>query len=131
MNTGSRIALAGLVVFIACNRSDLPDDQATGTIDSAAWSQARDLPAGVREALDSGNAAFRARDYEAAREQYLRAVELGPEESSAWFGLSMVERQLGNAAAADSAMQRVQQLTPGASLIEPGTASDTMPSIHP
>jgi hypothetical protein len=32
----------------------------------------------------------------------------------------MSERQLGNAAAADSAMLRVQQLAPGASLLHPG-----------
>jgi Flp pilus assembly protein TadD len=128
---GSELALAALIVLTACDRDGPRDDQATGSIDSAAWSQARDLPPGVREALDSGNAAFRAREYEAAREQYLRAVQLGPEESSAWFGLSMAERQLGNAAAADSAMQRVQQLTPGASLIEPAAAGDTMPANHP
>lgn len=128
MNRGGMV-WAALLVCTACGTEAPPDDQMTGSIDSAAWSQARNLPAGVREALDSGNALFRARDYEGARAQYLRAVELGPEESSGWFGLSMVERQLGNAAAADSAMLRVEQLTPEASLVERG--ADTPTSIHP
>lgn len=117
--------LAGALA--ACGGAPPSDDQATGSIDSAAWSAARDLPVEVRTALDSGNAAFRAGAYEAAREQYRRAVELGPDQSAAWFGLSMVERQLGNIAAADSAMQRVQELAPGASLLHPDAATDSTP----
>jgi hypothetical protein len=128
----SDIVLAMLLVIAACGGEGPRDDQPTGSIDSAAWSAARDLPAGVREALDSGNAAFRARDFAAAREQYLRAVQLGPEESAGWFGLSMVEGQLGNKAAADSAMRRVRALTPGATLIEPvDGAADTTRRSHP
>jgi Flp pilus assembly protein TadD len=107
------LALAG------CERSGRADDQPTGSIDSAAWSQARSLPAGVRAALDSGNAAFRSGDFAAARVQYRRAAALGPEESAAWFGLMMVERRLGHAAAADSALARFQELAPGATLVEP------------
>jgi Flp pilus assembly protein TadD len=121
--------LAAVIVIAACRGDDgLRDDQSTGSIDSAAWRQARDLPPDVLAALDSGNAAFRAKDFNVAREQYLRAIELAPGESSGWFGLSMVERQLGNIAAADSAMMRVRELTPEASLVAPGP--DTT-RIHP
>jgi Flp pilus assembly protein TadD len=122
MMTRSLVACAALIGVLAGCRSDAgpPDDQATGSIDSTAWQKARALPAGVAAALDSGNVAFRAGDFEEARAQYLQATELGPEVSAAWFGLSMSERQLGNAAAADSAMLRVQQLAPGASLLHPG-----------
>lgn len=131
----SVIAVAALVGALAACNSDAPppEDQATGSIDSAAWEQARNLPAGMREALDSGNAAFRADRYEDARTFYLRATELGPEESAGWFGLSMAERQLGNLEAAEAAMQRVQELTPGASLVHPDTTagSDTLPPGHP
>lgn len=117
-----RLIVTGLAaVLAACGRSG-PEDQPTGSIDSAAWSEARRLPPDLRAAIDSGNAAFRARDLEAARAHYLRAIELGPQESAGWFGLSMVERQLGNAAAADSAMQRVRELVPGATLLEPDTS---------
>ena len=124
-----RIAIVAMLAGAACGGEPRPDDQLTGSIDSAAWSAARDLPAGVREALDSGNAAVRAGDHEEAKRLYLRAIELGPEESAGWFGLSMAERQLGNIAAADSAMQRVRELTPGASLIE--ERADTAPALHP
>lgn len=119
------VACAALIGALAGCRSDAspPDDQPTGSIDSTAWQKARALPAGVATALDSGNVAFRAGGFEAARAQYLRATELGPEVSAAWFGLSMSERRLGNAAAADSAMQRVRQLAPGASLLHPGNDS--------
>jgi Flp pilus assembly protein TadD len=120
MNARLLMAFALVAAVSACrNNGPLRDDQATGSIDSAAWGAARDLSPGVAEALDSGNAAFRAKDFAAARTHYMRAVELGPDESAGWFGLSMVERQLGNAAAADSAMQRVRDLAPGASLLHP------------
>lgn len=115
------IACAALLVLGGCGNDGRLEDQTTGSIDSAAWEQARTLPTGVAEALDSGNAAFRNREYAGARAHYLRAVQLGPEQSAAWFGLSMVERQLGNIAAADSAMDRVRQLAPGASLVHPDT----------
>jgi Flp pilus assembly protein TadD len=120
--TRSVVACAALIGALAGCRSDAgpPDDQPTGSIDSAAWQKARALPAGVAAALDSGNVAFRAGDFEAARAQYIRATELGPHVSAAWFGLSMSERRLGNAASADAAMQRVRQLAPGASLLHPG-----------
>jgi Flp pilus assembly protein TadD len=108
-----------VLALAACDRNARTDDQPTGSIDSAAWSEARSLPAGVRAALDSGNAAFRGGDFAAARARYRRAVTLGPEESAAWFGLMMVERRLGNAAAADSALARFQELAPGATLVEP------------
>jgi Flp pilus assembly protein TadD len=129
MNRRTSIIAALIAAIVACN-NDAPPDQQTGSVDSATWSEARAMPADVRAALDSGNAAFRADRFEDARTHYLRAVELGPDQSAAWFGLSMAEQQLGNVAAADSAMQRVQQLSPGASLVHPDEA-DTMPSGHP
>ena len=123
------VTMVALLVLASCRGDEgLRDDQATGSIDSAAWRAARELPQDVLAALDSGNAAFRAKDYNAARDQYRRAIELAPEESAGWFGLSMVERQLGNVAAADSAMQRVTELTPQSSLVAPATDSN---SIHP
>ena len=118
-----------LVTLAACGGPQ-PDDQLTGSIDSATWEHARTLPPGVREALDAGTAAFRDRDLQAARTHYLRAVELGPNQSPAWFGLAMVERQLGNIAAADSAMMRVQALAPEASLITTDSGA-VLPPNHP
>ncbi|HEU5210754.1 MAG TPA: tetratricopeptide repeat protein [Longimicrobiales bacterium] len=124
------VMLSGLVA--ACDGNGVPDDQATGSVDSAAWERARSLPADVQAALDSGNAAFRRDDFAAAREHYLHATQLGPDQSAAWFGLSMAERELGNVEAAEQAMQRVQSLAPGASLVHPDTLSaDSLPAGHP
>lgn len=64
------------------------------------------LPAGVPAALDSGNSAYRAGNYRAALEQFERITEEHPELGSAWFGVYMAQRALGNEAAADSAMRR-------------------------
>ncbi|HEX6308052.1 MAG TPA: tetratricopeptide repeat protein [Longimicrobiales bacterium] len=125
---GIIIAIVAVASVAACGRGGPPEDQPTGSIDSAAWREARELPPAFAAALDSGNSAFRARDLEAARAHYRRAIELDPEQSAGWFGLSMVEGQLGNTAAADSAMERVRQLTPGASLVHP---NDTTPRNHP
>jgi tetratricopeptide (TPR) repeat protein len=95
-----------------------PDDQPTRSIDPDAAERTRaELPAELVEHLDSGNAAYRAHDFELAREQYRAAVALDSTSTAAWFGVFMAERALGNAEAADEALSRAQDLAPGASLI--------------
>ncbi|MHB1170834.1 MAG: tetratricopeptide repeat protein [Longimicrobiales bacterium] len=125
------LVLLLLGALAGCGGDALPDDQRTGSIDSAAWERARSLPAGVQAALDSGNAAFRRSDYAAARDHYARATELGPDQSATWFGLSMAERRLGNVQAAEQAMQRVQSLAPNASLVPADSTPDDLPPGHP
>lgn len=61
----------------------------------------RDLPPGVAAHVDSGNARYRAGDYEEARRHYRTAVDLGLGEATAWFGVYMAERALGNESEAD------------------------------
>lgn len=75
--------------------------------------QGRDIEALVAH-LDSGSQAFADGRLQQARRHHLLAVELGPELTSAWFGLFMVEDSLGNEAAADSALLRVWEISPGA-----------------
>ncbi len=113
-----RALIVGTAVsLLACSR---PDDQRTDTIDRETVEQARAAwPDGVAMRIDSGNAAYRSRDYEAAAALYRRAAELGPDIPAAWFGIYMVEHARGNLAAADSALARARQLAPGASLIAP------------
>ena len=62
--------------------------------------------------LDSGNAAYSAKDYARAREHYTRATEMDSTKAAAWFGVYMAEDKLGNHAAADYAMKRATQLNP-------------------
>jgi tetratricopeptide (TPR) repeat protein len=122
------LALAGAAVLSAC-RED-PGDQRTETVTPRTMEQARaGWPEGLAAAVDSGNAAYSAGEYEAASAHYRRATQLGPDVTAGWFGIYMTEHARGNIAAADSAMQRARQLSPDASLIH-GAPGDTTPQ-HP
>lgn len=110
------LALAVAAALTACEPRG--DDQETGSISRDAVLDARrELSPAVTAALDSGNAAYRAREYEAARRHYTEATEAGSDVAAAWFGLYMAELAMGNADAATAAMDRAQALAPGASLI--------------
>lgn len=99
---------------------ELPEDhpeiggEAPGGMEEAR----RDLPEAVAARLDSGNVSYRAGDYEEARRHFRGAVEADSTAASAWFGVYMAERALGDEAAADSALQRA------------GSLSDA-PGMHP
>ena len=62
--------------------------------------------------LDSGNVAYRAKDYTRAREHYTRATEADSTVAAGWYGVYMAEDKLGNRAAADYAMKRASALNP-------------------
>jgi tetratricopeptide (TPR) repeat protein len=115
----TRTALAGLAttaLLVACSP---PDDQETGSIRGEDVTETREnLDPALVEALDNGNAAYRAGDYQEALRYYQQAVDTD-------VGVYMAQLALGNAAAADSAMARAQELQPGASLIHP--EADTNP----
>lgn len=103
------------------------DDQETGSISREDVVEARrELSPEVTAALDSGNILYRAKDYAAAREQYAAAAQAGEDVAAAWFGLYMAELALGNTEAAEAAMDRAQDLAPGASLIHQ-TPTDSTP----
>lgn len=65
-----------------------------------------------RAQLDSGNLAFRAKDYAGARGHFMRATEIDSTNAAGWFGVYMAEDKLGNKAEADYALKRAQQLNP-------------------
>jgi hypothetical protein len=112
------VALLAVSALGACRGQG--DDQQTGSVTPEEIAQSRaNWPAGVSEVIDSANAAFGEKDYPTALRHYRRATELGPNVSAAWFGIYMTESARGNAAAADSAMERARQLSPGASLLHP------------
>lgn len=113
------LACAGLLLG---SWSCRPDDQSTGSVDTKAGQETRaSLSEPVIAQLDSGSTAFRADDYETALRHYREAARLAPDEASTWFGVYMAEKALGNGPAADSALARVRELAPGATLLdEPG-----------
>ncbi|HEX6560263.1 MAG TPA: hypothetical protein VF021_12395 [Longimicrobiales bacterium] len=62
--------------------------------------------------LDSGNVAYRAKDYPGARAHYMRATAMDSLSAAGWFGVYMAEDKLGNRAQADYAMKRARELNP-------------------
>lgn len=114
-------------IFTVGTASCLPDDQRTDRVDPEAGRNIRaEWPPGVVAQIDSGNAAFRERDHESALRHYREAIADMPDNSSAWYGIYMAERALGNEAAADSALAKVRDLAPGATLLHSngGTEDD-------
>lgn len=91
------------------------------------------LPPEVQMHIDSGNIAYRAKDYRAALRHYQEAARRGPDEAAPWFGVSMAATALGDRATADSAQARVRALSPGMQ-VDPhpggtdGAASETPPA---
>lgn len=116
-----RLSLAAaLVAVLASVGGCRPDTQRTDSVDPnagvrdrASWSPE------MVEHLDAGNAAVRADSFDVARTHFLAATELEPDVAAGWFGLYMAERGLGNAEAAQEALDRAQDLAAGATLIHP------------
>jgi tetratricopeptide (TPR) repeat protein len=86
---------------------------------------------GAASQLDSGNAAYRRKDYGTALGHYTSAARRQPDLAAAWFGIYMANRELGDSAAADSAMRRVQALAPGTMAGHPEAGGTALPPGHP
>lgn len=96
----------------------VPEDQRTDTVDAEAGERVRgELGPEVVAQLDAGSAAFREGAYEKALEHYGKAVELDEEAAAAWFGVYMAHDALGNSEEAAKALERAQQIAPGASIL--------------
>lgn len=73
---------------------------------------ANPLPAAAKIYLDSGNVAYRAKQYETARRYYSQAAALAPDHGAPWFGIYMVGEVTKNKKLADSALAEVKKRTP-------------------
>lgn len=62
--------------------------------------------------LDSGNAAFRRKDYQGALAYYAKSAQESPTHAAPWFGTYMVGQAMKDSALADSAMRMVRQRAP-------------------
>jgi len=119
MSAKGAILLALTLAAVGCGR---PQDQETGSLDVAAARQKlAELPADLRAQLDSGSEAFRAKDLDAALTHYTAATAIDGKVAAAWFGVYMVQKAKGNSAEALEALERVQALAPGATLVEGDT----------
>lgn len=125
--------LAALAVGSACSKP-APAPVATTEAPAASADAAPTVELGTSAQIDSGNTAYKAKDYKGALGHYRVATQRQPSLAAAWFGVYMAESALGNAAAADSAMKRVQAIAPGTMGAHPATASTspgTLPPGHP
>jgi Tfp pilus assembly protein PilF len=118
-----RAPIAGLILLLAACQP--PEEQPTESIGRENFRAAEARSAPVREQLDSGNAAIRARQFEQARRHFTTATTKDPKSKPAWFGLYLAERALGNADAANAALARAQKLAPGATLMRADSADTT------
>jgi thioredoxin-like negative regulator of GroEL len=120
--------VAGMILLAGCER---PDDQRTDTITDRDVRAAREqLAPAVAAALDSGNAAYRARDYQRALQHYNAVVQADERLAAGWFGIYMAQLAMGNVEAAEAAMAQARIHAPRASLVQPDAALP-VPADHP
>ncbi|HUH12391.1 MAG TPA: hypothetical protein VMK65_04745 [Longimicrobiales bacterium] len=126
MRISSYIVLAAVAAAACGGDQDTSGRTVLGAADSVPG-----VPAEVRVHLDSGTAAYRAGDYEAARAHYGKATEADPHVAAGWLGVAMAARALGDTVAADSALVQAQQMAPGLIMEHPEPGSGGMPQGHP
>jgi tetratricopeptide (TPR) repeat protein len=85
------------------------------------------LPPEIQLQLDSGNIAYRERDYPEALRHFNAVVLLDPNLAAGWYGVGMTEAALGDGAAAESAMAQVHRLAPDLPLQHPSNAAPPNP----
>lgn len=141
------LLLASCVVAAACgaNGTDSPK-QPLGSAAAAPVSDAPapdQLPAGMTPLsvahLDSGNVAFRARQYDQAMVYYRKAVADVPDHAAPWYGIFMVAQATKNSALADSATNAIAARTGGKDLLANGMMNNHkggetpsgLPADHP
>jgi tetratricopeptide (TPR) repeat protein len=131
VSTCLRVLPIVVIATLPLTGCDRPDDQRTGSIQDRDVLEARArLDPEVRDALDRGNAAYRDRDYEQALEHYHAAVRMDEALAAGWFGIYMAELALGNADAAEAAMEQARIHAPGANLMHPDPDLP-VPADHP
>jgi hypothetical protein len=107
------IVVLSSVALLGCT----PEPQGTGRFNlgeapEGAAAEATGLLPQLQVHIDSGNAAYREQDYEAALRHYRVAADQDPTEPTAWFGISMAAGALGDQTVLDSAQLRLHRLAP-------------------
>ena len=139
----SAVAVVALVSAAAC---DSPDKAGRQSLSSAAEQSGPKLPLAALNALDAGNAEYRAKNYSEAMAKYREATLAAPEHAAPWFGLYMVASEVKNTPLADSAMKHVKALSADPTALSahaevtaaapqkellPAPSSGNLPANHP
>lgn len=114
------LLLGGALAAVACSKAkeEKPADSAAAALPPG--HVPIDQPAGAGPALsaagqafvDSGNTAFRVKDYKGALAYYKKATEADPSHAAPWFGAYMVGQATNDKALADSAIAEVRKRAP-------------------
>ena len=131
----THLLLAAVLAISACQSKSAEKVPLGQAIDTGAalpsghpaLSSAGDLTPAARVALDSGNIAFKARNYPEALRLYRAAADAAPAHAAPWFGVYMVAKATSNAALSDSAMKEVKRRTPA----PPAAIDSAMRGLHP
>jgi hypothetical protein len=124
---GCGLVIAVATIASACSAPDVPKVPLGSTPvsnDALASGATNQLPPGLTASaaarLDSGNIAFRVKQYDQAMRYYEAAARDVPEHAAPWYGIYMVGQATGNAALADSATRAVAKRTGGGDLLDTG-----------
>lgn len=120
------LAVAALVAAQACSRTKSPDKQPLAQASGGETSARDALSPETRAALDSGNAAYRAGQYDKALASYREAAKTAPDNSAPYFGIYMAAGKLGNKALADSATKFISAHSAG----QPGLSDSAMKAMN-
>lgn len=107
-----------LLAVLACGRSNGTQQDSLaailppGHVPITTPSGGTMLPAVTRALLDSGNTAFRVKDFQGALAYYHKAALSAPEHAAPWFGTYMVGKAINDTALADSALRMVRARAP-------------------
>ena len=132
---GAVVAVALCVSASSCAKDDGPRtplrqfQEGTGALPSGhpPLDASAPLSRTASAALDSGNAAFRVKNYELALRLYREAAVAAPTHASPWFGIFMVGEATGDHVLRDSAKREVQKRT-----VDPPAVTDsTLRNTHP
>jgi hypothetical protein len=121
-------ALVTAMLLIGCG-GDQGDRVPLGGPGSVEPMQVEDLPPQIQAQLDSGNAAFRARDYDGALSHFTQVSELAPGLAAGWYGIGMTHSAMGNQEEANAAMMQAHRLAPEIPLDHP--TGQAPPNPHP
>ncbi len=108
-NLHVHVALGAALVCSACGGT--PSDGRAAVAGASGTAEANKLPLAAKLALDSGNAAYRAKQMDVALAKFRQAAESAPQHAAPWFGIYMVANETKDAKLADSAMAHVRALS--------------------
>jgi predicted Zn-dependent protease len=112
-----------VLALIAAGCDNQPEVERV-TIGDATEEPTSRLAPELQAPIDAGNAAYRARDYEAALRHYQDATRAAPGEATGWFGVAMAAEALGDAATAEQARAEIAKLAPDLSVAGHTQATD-------